>query len=1629
MGTVTSFTKERILRIENSVIVRGYINAAGFLVLVTKGGTEIEAGYTLNDITLLEEALRDNALEVTAALEEVAAAREKIAELETGTLPALQEAIQIAQAAADSTVKVHFEEDLGEGVYPTLNDTSDLGDLYYRTDGQVERWMGSTSATPWILVQDTVLAETIQELRNAQGLLHTLEEVTLPALRDDLTSAEETIVSHTTGLATLDGRLSESDGKITIAQDELNTLKTQTIPGLNQALTNLVDDLATERERIDTLNSVTLPALNEALIVERGRINTLNTVTIPELNTAITTEKNRLDTLVETTIPDLDQALIIERGRITTLVTTTIPDLGVELDELQGELTTAKSDISTVTGTVTDLTKAGGTLETMNTSLSTKLAKVNTLNGVKSYRDLFTYYAGSSVRIGTLAVKTGITFASAMLQMKISISQHQRAESLIDLSVYAQSGGTPYQPRYSSYGAFPVTVRFARSADSKLVLLIDNLLGDWSYVRMSVSELLVAYAFPPDVELGWTANVVTDLTPYVAVTAAASSRDLNDTHVLTQGWRTTGTTTIDGGKITADTITAGQIKANAITASELAAEAVYAAAIQANAVTANAIAADAVTADKIKAGEITAGKLAADAVVAANIAAGAITTAKLAAGAVTANEIAALAVTTAKIAAGAVTADEIAAGAITAIKIEAGAVIAGKLAADSVVAANIKAGEVVAGKLAVDAVVAANIAAGAITTIKLAADAVTADKIAANTITANEIAANAITASELAADAVTATKIKAGEVVAGKLATDSVVAANIKAGEITTIKLAADAVTAEKIAAGEITSREIAANSIAAEKLLIGDFSNYFNDPTFSHPSGYLNWTVVGSGLEKVGSGLQSGGYYASTDFPVAADENLIFSINRQNLIGSVGDASLYIQRYGPTGTLLASAIKVLDVNVAGASVSQPYKIVAGTAKVRVGLYVQSNMPVDTKIRLTDLVIRKQTPGTLIEQDTITTGHVKANAITANEMATGTITAASGIIANAAITEAKIADLSVTNAKVTGLSATKLTTDTLAAERLAARSITAEKLVVMDATNYFNDPLLVDPAGYPGWTVVNSGLERTSTGVTSGSTKPQTRVGVIGGDRYRWSIKRTNTGSADGLIVLLARYFRADGTQISFVVSGSIGTTGTTEFVIPAGAVAAEWGIRMDASVPSGTIVRVEDITIRRMSGGDMIIDGAITTAKMIAGSINGDRIAVGTLNADRIQAFSITSDKITGNDITGKSFRGSSFIITDAEGTEQVNLSPGVTGNFATFGSGDKQATVGSDGSVSASAVVAETLYYKGDELSAILEKLPKGVLSRSSSAQFPPGILTVGSEVGLSEIRFQTPVGSKREYRVKGSNLTIVNTTRGAKFTVRMTTDGTRPTISSTAIGNWEFEPDTQAYRTVTIEREYALNGGLDVRMLLTMSPGVGTGNTGFYNAGSGVELSIVDEGLFIERTGVISNGGATGASPTRNYDVTYQSNWLRSYMGSGAPRSVGADNTKAYQGYTSYWPAGGNQRSMFGFPTNLQTDLSGATITSMEVYLYFEHWQGGAGGTAAIGVHGNVSAPATSTGITGPILESGSWPRGSGRWVYIPSQYWAGFASGSYRGIALYKNDNNSQYYGYAANDCRLRVRYTK
>jgi hypothetical protein len=165
---------------------------------------------------------------------------------------------------------------------------------------------------------------------------------------------------------------------------------------------------------------------------------------------------------------------------------------------------------------------------------------------------------------------------------------------------------------------------------------------------------------------------------------------------------------------------------------------------------------------------------------------------------------------------------------------------------------------------------------------------------------------------------------------------------------------------------------------------------------------------------------------------------------------------------------------------------------------------------------------------------------------------------------------------------------------------------------------------------------------------------------------------------------------------------------------------------------------------------------------------------------------------------------------------------------------------------------------------------------------------------------------------------------------------------------------------------------------------------------------------------------------------YTKTYGCTASKSFRGSGTKRTdVG--NT-CYQGY--YSSTNGLQKSVILFPyATIQSDLSGATITKVEVYLNAEHWGPGNGGTAVIGNHNYSTMP--SSDPTGNFnVDTTAWTTKTGaKWCNVNTVIGDRLRDNTAKGILLGPNSSTSnEYYGYFSGsgdsaEPKLRITYTK
>jgi hypothetical protein len=198
---------------------------------------------------------------------------------------------------------------------------------------------------------------------------------------------------------------------------------------------------------------------------------------------------------------------------------------------------------------------------------------------------------------------------------------------------------------------------------------------------------------------------------------------------------------------------------------------------------------------------------------------------------------------------------------------------------------------------------------------------------------------------------------------------------------------------------------------------------------------------------------------------------------------------------------------------------------------------------------------------------------------------------------------------------------------------------------------------------------------------------------------------------------------------------------------------------------------------------------------------------------------------------------------------------------------------------------------------------------------------------------------------------------------------------------------------------------------------------------------QLFVVDLGVHPWTNRAVANTGSSAPAAKKKYTYEYTARWTRRFRGDG---TVHTDNGDAYQGYTPFYPANGDQASQIGDFRRvssgqlLKDDLNGATMEKLEVYLYAEHWHYAAGGTAVIRYHNN-TGPGSLNNYAGDKRIAG-WARGEARWVDITE--WAGhFAGTGAKGIQVGPSGGTDpEFYGVfhghtGSRPPRLRATFTK
>ena len=491
---------------------------------------------------------------------------------------------------------------------------------------------------------------------------------------------------------------------------------------------------------------------------------------------------------------------------------------------------------------------------------------------------------------------------------------------------------------------------------------------------------------------------------------------------------------------------------------------------------------------------------------------------------------------------------------------------------------------------------------GAITAVKIAAKTITAAQIAAGTITATELGAGSVTAGKIAAGSITATELAANSVTALQLAANAVTAGKIAANAITANELAANSVTTAKIAAGAVSATELAAGSVLASKLLVADTTNVYGDFDCVDPD-YCT-AVTGSFVYSTSGAAYNGKnivnippFTGATEVVSswfvmdAGAEYLITQRISTSVNDATGLASTYIELASYNSVTVVPTRREL-IGQTGSTSANPFTLsVALTTGERYGRIIYARAAGGTsRAYIGAPTIRRKNGGNLI---------------------------------------------------VDG-------------------AITASKMVLADTSNAYPDFDMLDDGGYSSATAFdiiggnsNYGSKRVLR-ILAGTAASVDAMVMAYADRgiqveansqyfVSFQMSRINSGTAGTVQFLTRLGVKTSQTAITWdaavaQVSDTTTVTNITyrSFILTTGTrTRLSVGMRILSGAAAGGYLSA--ITIRKMNGAELIVDGAIIAGKIATNAVTADKIEANAITAAKIAVGAVGADQIAANAITVK--------------------------------------------------------------------------------------------------------------------------------------------------------------------------------------------------------------------------------------------------------------------------------------------------------------------------------------------------------------------------------------------------------
>lgn len=557
--------------------------------------------------------------------------------------------------------------------------------------------------------------------------------------------------------------------------------------------------------------------------------------------------------------------------------------------------------------------------------------------------------------------------------------------------------------------------------------------------------------------------------------------------------------------------------------------------------------------------------------------------------------------------------NKIAAQTATVIELNGDRITAGTVSADRINVTDLAARIATVIQLNADRIISGTIATGRLNATEVAAAVANVISLNASRITSGTISTARLNSTEIAAAVATIVQLNADRIVSGVISTDRLnaneIAARTAAFQQVDVKnLFVSTGTMSEAVINKLYSDVVMSKKITAQMLAIGDFENYAT----INPSLNLNvsipskWSTVTDG-NYTRTAPTSENYLMFKDMdgpiPFQAGDKLRISFD------AVADSAdvTYSGRiwfYNSSGSYLSG----FDASFSNTTITSTEKRFNGNLEI-------PSIPATASQYLIGI------SGTNIK--TVKLRNVRALRMTAGEL-----------IVDGAVTATKIDAEAVTADKIkaNAVTADKIDVGAVKARHILAGEITTSKLAITDFTEVA--PSLASQAD--SWELVNNAVITDSTLSADGK---QIKFTNTSGSAYAYGpmtpcqpndkfygsatlyYSATNTAQTYLRLYWFKKDKTASATPMTHLQGGSqasfpTGTKLSGSGVAPPDAAYVRIGLGVTASPGDSAVY---NLSCRRMTGGELIVDGAITAKKIDTGAVTAAKIAANSITADKL--------------------------------------------------------------------------------------------------------------------------------------------------------------------------------------------------------------------------------------------------------------------------------------------------------------------------------------------------------------------------------------------------------------------------